>query len=124
MKKKNFVSLLLTTAGVILLGLGMCMCLVSEWEMFSQGIVVGAIGILILLAMVGVRRKMSGKPLLRVCLRTIGQILWGMAGALILGVGMCFTMLWDRLPLGIGIGIAGILMLISLVPICRGLRAE
>lgn len=62
MKKENFASLLMGTVGGILFALGMCMCLVSEWNAFQQGVIVGAIGIVVLLIMLIVRRKMQGKP--------------------------------------------------------------
>ena len=52
MKKKNFVTLIMSTVGGILFALGMCMGLVPEWNALKQGIVVGAVGAVILLAMV------------------------------------------------------------------------
>ena len=62
MKKENFISLILGTIGMILFAIGMCMCLITEWNAFQQGIVIGAIGIVILMIMMVVRRKMQGKP--------------------------------------------------------------
>ena len=47
----------------------------------------------------------------------------GIVGALILGVGMCFTMVWNQLILGIGIGLVGIVVLLCLVPLTKGIRA-
>lgn len=35
MKKKNFVSLVFGTVGIILFALGMCMCLLPEWGAFT-----------------------------------------------------------------------------------------
>lgn len=37
MKKKNFVTLILSTIGGILFALGMCMCLIPEWGTFTPG---------------------------------------------------------------------------------------
>lgn len=62
MQKKNFVSMLLGTVGGILFAIGMCMCLLPEWGVFTQGIIIGAVGAVVLLAMLIVRRKMEGKP--------------------------------------------------------------
>lgn len=59
MKKKNFMSLILSVVGVLFLGIGMCMTLLPEWEAFNQEIVVGAVGLVIMLVMVIVRRKME-----------------------------------------------------------------
>ena len=39
MKKQNFVSLLLGVIGGVLFGLGMCMCLLEEWNAFRPGLI-------------------------------------------------------------------------------------
>lgn len=59
MKKENFVTLILVTIGDILFAVGMC--LLPEWNAFTQGVVVSAVGAAVLLAMLIVRRKMKGK---------------------------------------------------------------
>ena len=58
----NFFTLILSTIGGVLFALGMCMALLPEWGAFTQGIVIGAVGLAGLLVMVPVRRKMDGKP--------------------------------------------------------------
>ena len=51
MKKADFLSLLLGVAGVLLFGIGMCMCMV--WEgMMLWGVLVGVLGILLLLCLI------------------------------------------------------------------------
>lgn len=62
MKRENFVTLLLAAVGVILFGIGMCMCLLPEWNAFNQGVVVTAVGAVVLLALTIVNRVKSGKP--------------------------------------------------------------
>ena len=42
------------------------------------------------------------------------------ASALMLGVGMCFAMIWGNMIIGIPIGVAGIVMLLSLIPMIKG----
>ena len=93
MKKKDFVTLIMSTVGGILFALGMCMGLLPEWGAFKQGIVIGVVGIVILLAMVLVRRKMDGKPAIVFNGKAIGTTLLGILGAIVLGVGMCMTMI-------------------------------
>ena len=44
MKKKNFVSMILSAAGGILFAMGMCMCLLPEWNVFNPGVAMGAVG--------------------------------------------------------------------------------
>lgn len=123
MTKKNFVTLILSTIGGILFAIGMCMCLLPEWNAFTQGVVVAVIGAVILFAMLIVRRKMEGKPAIRLNGKAIATVLLGVVGALVLGVGMCMTMVWEGLMFpGIIVGIVGIVLLLCLIPICRGLK--
>lgn len=122
MLKKNFVSLILSTIGGILFAIGMCMCLLPQWNAFNQGVVMAAIGAAVLLAMLVVRRKMEGKPAIVLNGKAIGTVLLGIVGALSLGVGMCMVMVWSMLMPGILVGVVGILLLLCLIPICKGLK--
>ena len=89
MTKKDFMTLILGTIGGILFALGMCMALLPEWNAFQEGIVLGCVGLVILLVMVLIRRKMAGKPMIvKLTAKTFGTILLGIVGALALGVGM------------------------------------
>ena len=121
MKKKNFVTLILSTVGGILFALGMCMALLPQWNAMNQGVLLGGAGLAVLLVMVLVRRKMSGKPAIAFSVRAAGITLLAVAGALLLGVGMCMTMVWNMLIAGIAAGIAGILVLLGLIPAVKGL---
>lgn len=124
MSKKNFVTLILSTVGGILFAIGMCMALLPEWNAFTPGVVMGVIGAVVLLIMVMVRRKMSGKPVfVKLSGKAVGTIVLSVAGALVLGVGMCMTMVWDGLLIpGILVGVVGIVLLICLIPLCKGLK--
>ncbi len=123
MKKKYFVSMILGTIGGILFAIGMCMCLITEWGAFNQGIVVAAVGLVVLLAMVIVRRKMEGKKAIVLNGKVIGTTLLGVVGALTLGVGMCMTMVWTSLMIwGIVVGCVGIVLLLCLIPLCKGIK--
>ncbi len=122
MEKKDFVTLILSTVGGILFALGMCMALLPEWNAFMEGIVVGAVGLVVLLIMVIVRRRMSGKKAIVFNGRAIGITLLGVAGAIILGVGMCMTMIWDMMAPGIIVGVVGIVALLCLIPAIKGLK--
>ena len=122
MKKKDFVTLILSTVGGILFALGMCMALLPEWGAMTQGLVIGAVGAVSLLVMVLVRRKMDGKPAIVFNGRAIGTTLLGVLGAVVLGVGMCMVMVWEMLIPGIIVGIVGILLLLCLIPVIKGLK--
>lgn len=122
MKKKNFVTLILSTVGGLLFALGMCMALIPEWGAMTPGIVIGAIGAVILLVMVLVRRKMDGKPAIVFNGRTVGITLFGILGTVVFGLGMCMTMVWNIMLWGITVGIVGIIMLLCLIPVVKGLK--
>lgn len=122
MKKKDFVTLIMSTIGGILFALGMCMTLLTEWGVLNQGIVIGVVGAVILMTMLLVRRKMDGKPAIVFDARTIGIILLGVIGAIVLGVGMCMTMIWNMMVPGIIVGVVGIVLLLCLIPVVKGLE--
>ena len=122
MKKKNFVSMIMGTVGGILFAIGMCMCLLPQWNALNQGIVMGAAGAVILLAMLIVCRRMEGKPAVKLNGKAVGTILFGIVGALALGVGMCMVMVWNMLIQGILVGLVGIVLLLCLIPIVKGLE--
>lgn len=122
MKKKSFVTLIMSVIGGLLFALGMCMALLPEWDALTEGIIMGAIGAVILLAMALVRRKMDGKPMIVLNSKTVGTALLAVAGAIVLGVGMCMVMVWDMLIWGIAVGIVGIVLLLCLIPMVKGLK--
>ena len=122
MKKSSFVAMILGTIGGILFALGMCMALIPEWNAFRTGVIMGVVGAVVLLIMVLVWRKMENKEPIHVSGKTIGTVLLGIAGALLLGVGMCLTMVWSNMILGIVIGIVGIVVLLCLIPLTKGLQ--
>jgi hypothetical protein len=122
MKKSNFVALILGTISGVFFALGMCMALLPEWGMRTQGIVCGVIGLVLMLVTVGVWRKLEGKAPIKVNGKTIGATLLGVLGALLLGVGMCLSMVFAKMILGIVIGIIGIVMLLMLIPLTKGLK--
>ena len=118
MKKKDFITLIMSTVGGILFALGMCMALLPEWGAMVPGVVIGIIGAVILL----VRRKMDGKPAIVFNGKAIGTTLLGVFGAIVLGVGMCMTMVWSMMIPGIIVGIIGIIALLCLIPVVKGLK--
>ena len=123
MKRKNFVTLILGTIGGMLFSLGMCMGLIAEWNAFIPGVILGVAGVAVLLVMLAVRRKMEGKPPVKLNGRNIARVVYGIVSALVLGTGMCMTAVWDGLMVpGIILGIAGIAMLIGLFPIIKGIK--
>lgn len=123
MKKADFIQLILGAIGGILFALGMCMCLVSEWNTFTTGLIMGAAGLIVLLAIPLARRRMQGKPAFRLSKKAAAAIALGTIGTLCFGTGLCMTMVWKGMMVwGILLGIAGIFLLLCLIPLCRGLK--
>lgn len=121
MKKSNFVALILGVIGGVFFALGMCMALLPEWGLFRQGIVSGVLGMVILAADYFAWRKMEGKAPIKLRAKTIVSVAVGAAGALLLGVGMCLTMVFGKMILGIIIGLVGIIVLLMLIPLTKGI---
>lgn len=122
MKKSSFIALILGTIGIVFFSPGMCMCIISEWDMFQQGIVCGVIGLVVLLITLLIWRRMEGKAPIKLSAKAIGSVAVGVLGALLLGVGMCMVMVFGRMLLGIVIGVIGILVLVILIPLTKGVH--
>lgn len=123
MEKKNFITLIMGVIGGLVFSLGMCMCLLPEWDMFKQGIVFGALGAVFLLITWLVYRKMSGKQPIKLNIKVIGKVLYGIFASLVLGTGMCMAMVFEGMMIwGILVGIVGIVLLLCLIPMCIGLK--
>lgn len=122
MKKSSFIALLLGTVSGMLFALGMCMALLPEWNAFRPGVVFSCVGLVLALVTVAVWRKMEGKAPVRISGKMVLTVLVGVVGALALGVGMCFSMVWDKLVLGIAIGMVGIVILLCLIPLTKGIK--
>ena len=60
MEKKNFIKLVLGVVGGLLFSLGMCMCLLPEWDMFTPGGGFTAAGAVVLLVTLIAHCKKSG----------------------------------------------------------------
>jgi len=123
MTKKDFMFLVLTVVGGLLFALGMCMCLLPEWNAFTPGVVVTALGALVLLAIALVRWIMAGKPVAKVNWNKVGKIAYCVASLLVLGTGMAMIMAFEGLMIpGIIVGIVGIVLGLGMIPVFKGLK--
>ena len=111
MKKSSFVAMLLGTISSI-----------PEWDAFQPGIIFGSIGLVLGLITIVIWRKMEHKQPIQISGKTILTIIVGVIGALALGVGMCFCMVWSKMVIGIIIGLIGIVVLLSLIPLVKGIK--
>ena len=65
---------------------------------------------------------MEKKPSIKLSGKSIVAIIVGVIGALVLGVGMCLCLVWESFVIGAIVGLCGIVMLLSLIPILKGLK--
>lgn len=122
MKKSGFVAMVLGTVSVVLFALGMCMATIPEWNAFRLGIIFGCVGLVLGLITLIIWRKLEHKQPIRMNGKTVLTVIVGAVGALALGVGMCFSMVWGKLVIGIVIGIVGIVVLLCLIPLTKGIK--
>ncbi len=122
MKKSSFAVLLMGTLSGILFALGMCMALLPEWNAFVPGVILGCAGFILGLITVAVWRKLNKKPAIKISGKNILAVIIGVVGALFLGVGMCFVMVWEKIAIGIVIGVVGIIVLFALIPVIGGFK--
>ena len=122
MKKSSFVAMVLGTVSGVLFALGMYMALIPDWDAFQPGIIFGCVGLILGLITLVVWRRMTHKAPIRFSGKAVLTVLVGVVGAMALGVGMCFCMVWNKMVLGIVIGLAGIVILLCLIPLTKGIR--
>ena len=121
MKKSTFINLVVGVIGGLLFSLGMCMCLIPEWNAFQVGVVCTAIGFVSLLIQGTVAWIRSGRKI-KINWKLAGKVLFGIVGALVLGLGMCMILVWNLMIPGIVVGIVGIILLLMLIPMFLGLK--
>ena len=122
MKKSSFVALILGTVSGVFFALGMCMALLPEWDAFREGVVFGSIGIVLSIITMFVWCKMENKKLPKMNGKNVFRIIYGIVAALVLGVGMCMCLVWQQIVWGTLVGLLGIIMLISLIPMIKGIK--
>lgn len=121
MKKSTFVNLIVGVISGLLFSLGMCMCLLPQWNAFQIGVICTAAGAVVLIIQSIVAWIRSGR---KNCInwKLTGKVLFGILGALVMGVGMSMILVWNMMIPGILVGIVGIVLLLCLIPMFLGLK--
>ena len=122
MKKSSFVALLLGTVSGVLFALGMCMALLPEWNAFMEGVIFGGIGLVLGVITLLVWCKMENKKLPKINGKIAYRIIYTIVAVLVLGAGMCLCLVWQQFVWGTLVGLLGIVMLIALIPMIKGIR--
>ena len=122
MKKETLLEIILGTIGGLVFAIGMCMCLIPEWNMFTAGVVVTVIGFIILLCIIPVYRSTHPK-------KEHGPINWGIVltwtvggiGSLIMGFGMSEILVGEAstsdMIVGLITGVVGLIICVLNYPV-------
>lgn len=122
MKRSSFIALIMGTVSGVLFSLGMCMALLPEWNTFTEGIIFGGIGLILGVVTFFVWCRMECKKLPKMNGKNILRIIYGIISVLVLGVGMCLCLVWEQIVWGTLVGLLGIIMLIALIPMIKGIK--
>lgn len=117
MKKDTLLEIILGTIGGLIFAIGMCMCLLPEWNMFTAGVIVTIIGFIVLLAIIPIYRKSHPKKE-RTPINWSLLTPWivGVVGSLIMGFGMSRILVEDASTADMVVGlITGVIGLVICV---------
>lgn len=133
MEKKTLIKIVLGTIGGLVFALGMCCCLILEWNLFGFGVGLAIFGgallaILLIYHLVTREWKPRAEPL-----NVKAIVAWaiGIAGALLMGFGMSKVMIGEPsqgdMILGISLGVVGLLvdiLIFQFIPILPVIRSS
>ena len=122
MKKSSFTALIMGTVSGVLFALGMCMALLPEWNAFGAGVAMGCAGLVLGMVTLLVWCRMEHKQLPKMNGRNVLRVVYGIVAALVLGLGMCLCLVWQKFIWGTLVGLLGIVMLIALIPMIKGIQ--
>ena len=122
MKKSSFITLLVGTVSGVLFALGMCMALLPEWNAFWEGVIFGSAGIVLGVITALVWCKMENKKLPKMNGKNVFRVIYAVISVLILGTGMCLCLVWQQFVWGTMLGLIGIVLLIVLIPMIKGIQ--
>lgn len=122
MKKSSFIALIMGTAAGMLFALGMCMTLLPEWNAFPGGVVLVCIGVILGIATLIAWYRREQKKLPKINGKSLFRITYAVFGVLVLGLGMCLCLVWQKFVWGTIVGLIGIILLLGLIPMVKGLK--
>ena len=121
-KKSSFVALLMGTISGVMFALGMCMALLPEWNAFWEGVIFGGVGLVLGVITLLVWCKMEHKKLPKMNGKNVLRTMYAIVAVLVLGAGMCLCLVWEQFIWGTLVGLLGIVMLIALIPMIKGIQ--
>ena len=129
MKKETLLEIILGTVGGLIFAIGMCMCLLPEWNLFTPGVIVTIIGFIVLLCIIPIYRKEHPrKPHGPINFGLVLTFTVGIVGSLIMGFGMSRVMVGEPtksdMLVGIITGVVGLLICVLNYPIYSYIKNE
>ena len=129
MKKETLLEIILGTIGGLIFAIGMCMCLVTKWDMLKPGVIVAIIGFIVLLCIIPVYRKNHPKKeKKKVDLGIVLTFVIGIIGSLIMGFGMSKVMVGEAsstdMLVGIITGVVGLIICVFNYPIYAYIKTD
>ena len=88
----------------------------------QEGIILGAAGLIVGIVTILVWCKMENKKMPKINGKNVFCIIYAIVAALVLGVGMCMCLVWQQIIWGTLVGLLGIIMLIALIPMIKGIK--
>ena len=122
MRKSSFAKLVLFVMLAFVFAIGMCMCLLPEWNMFIPGVITTAVGGGALLIWGIAVFFARGLYRVNFNVRLVGKILYAAICVLTLGAGMAMIMALDMFAVGICVGGAGLLLALFAIPMFIGFK--
>ena len=131
MKKETLLEIILGTIGGLIFAIGMCMCLIAEWNMFKAGVITGVIGFIILLCIIPVYKAAHPKKEKERKKVDLGIVLtWtvGVVGSLIMGFGMSKILVGNAdtsdMIVGLITGVVGLVICVLNYPVYAYIKSN
>ena len=130
MKKETLLEIIFGTIGGLIFAIGMCMCLIPEWDLFKVGVIAGVIGFVILLCIIPIHRKANPRKIIKRKTDWGLVLTWtiGIIGSLIMGFGMSKVMVGtpEKMDIVIGMitGVVGLLVCVLNYPIYSYIKSN
>lgn len=129
MKKETLLEIILGTIEGLIFAIGMCMCLIPDWNLFKVGIVISVVGFIVLLCIIPVyKTNHPKKEHNTINLEIVVTWIIGVIGALVMGFGMSKVMIESAtksdMLVGIVTGIIGLIVCVLNYPIYSYLKSS
>lgn len=129
MKKETLLEIILGTIGGLIFAIGMCMCLLPEWNLFTPGVIVTIVGFIVLLCIIPIYRKEHPKKVRgEINYELVLTFVVGIVGSLIMGFGMSKVMIEGAtksdMIVGIITGVVGLIICVLNYPIYSYIKSN